>query len=78
MVWRFICEINVPTLHVFEKEIVVVISIATGTVIRPLRTKVIANQIVTEGPYVDTTTVYYTTTLAIAGMSFPNAEDELE
>ena len=77
-IWRTMCEVNMPTVHVLEKEKVVVVSIATGTVIRPLRTKVIGSRIICEGPYVDTTTVYYTTMLSMAGITFPDVKEEPE
>jgi len=70
--WKKMCERNMPTIHVFASRKVVVISIAPGTVIRPMRMHVVNDEFVFEGPYVDTMTVYHSDTLRVANLSFPS------
>lgn len=74
--WKKMNERNMPTLHVFVNAKVVVISVATGTVLRPMRLHVINNEFIYEGPYVDTMTVYHSDTLQVAGLKFPSRELE--
>lgn len=74
--WKNMNERNMPTLHVFMNAKVIVISISSGTVLRPMRLHVIGDKFVYEGPYVDTMTVYHSDTLKIAKMKFPSRELE--
>lgn len=74
--WKNMNERNMPTVHVFMSAKVIVISVASGTVIRPMRWHVIDNRIVYEGPYVDTMVVYHSDTLKLLGMKFPSRELE--
>lgn len=79
-VWMKFNEPNMPTLHVFEDrdEPVLVVSVASGTAIRPMRSMVVNRDIVSEGPYVDTVSVYHSDTMRFCGLSFPRREEEPE
>lgn len=74
--WSKMNERNMPTLHIFMNAKVVVISMASGTVIRPMRWHVINNEVVFEGPYVDSMLVYHTDTLRLLKMCFPSRDLE--
>lgn len=74
--WKKMNERNMPTVHVFLNAKVIVISVASGTVVRPMRWHVINNEFIYEGPYVDTMTVYHSDTLRVLNMSFPSREHE--
>jgi hypothetical protein len=74
--WMQMCEKNMPTVHVFASAKAIVISVAPGTVIRPMRLHVIGGKFTFEGPYVDTMAVYHSDTLKIANLSFPSRDYE--
>ena len=76
--WANTCEPNMPVIHIFKSEKVVVVSTAPGTLIRPVRTKVIERRFVAEGPYVDTVAVYHSDTMSFCGINFPTPENEPE
>ncbi len=82
--WKRMSEINMPVLHVFRSKKVIVISIAQGVLIRPVRWKVVKSrsrgsyEVEYEGPYVDTTAVYGSDTMAVAKLFFPKPKTEPE
>lgn len=75
-VWKSMCEFNMPTVHVFEKEKVLVISIASGTLIRPIRTYVNGGAFVREGPFVDSMCIYHSDTMRFLKVCFPSPVSE--
>lgn len=85
--WKKYCELDMPVIHIFNRNMsrkVMVISMAQGVVIRPIRWRITTHlgtkrQVYShEGPYVDTTAVYGSDTMAFAGISFPKPEEEPE
>lgn len=76
--WKEYSEINMPTIHVFRNSKVVVVSVSTGVVIRPIRTRVVAQRFVNEGPFVDSMIVHGCDTLTYASLSFPDSVREPE
>ena len=76
--WKVMCELNMPTLHVFKDAKVINISVATGVLIRPIRWSIDKNRLVNHGPYVDSMSVHASDTMEFAGLSFPNRETEPE
>ena len=74
--WKIMNEFNMPTVHVFEKMKVVVISIASGVLIRPVRTIVTEAKFARQGPFVDSMCVYHSDTMRFAGLTFPDPEIE--
>ncbi len=75
-VWKNMCEFNMPTLHVFESKKVVVISIASGVLIRPVRTFVNERKFVRQGPFVDSMCVYHSDTMKYLNVIFPRFDVE--
>lgn len=76
--WGKMSERNMPTVHLFIQAKVLVISIATGTILRPMRLRVSNNKIIKEGPYVDSMVVYHSDTLRALSMEFPRRDVEPE
>jgi hypothetical protein len=74
--WGKMCEYNMPTVHVFESARVVVISITSGVLIRPVRTRMIKGKFVREGPVVDSMCVYHSDTMRYLKRSFPDPVTE--
>lgn len=70
--WKEHCELNMPTVHVFSTAKVIVISVATGVVIRPVRTKIIDSSFINDGPYVDNVSVHCSDTMAFSNLKFPD------
>ncbi|XMA20912.1 hypothetical protein WAI453_013703 [Rhynchosporium graminicola] len=71
-----------PTCHAFIDEKVLTISVASGTLIRPIRTTTVdvrgRHEIKYKGVYVDSICVHESNTLKILGMSFPTKSAEPE
>lgn len=76
--WRKLYEINMPTVHVFKHSRVLVVSVATGIVLRHMRWKVVSKRFVFEGPLVDSMAVHNSDTIEFAGLSFPDKTNEPE
>lgn len=76
--WKTMCEFNMPTLHVFASLKVVVISISSGVLIRPLRTFVKDREFVRQGPFVDSMSVYHSDTMKVANLNFPKHTVEIK
>lgn len=75
--WKNMCEFNMPTVHVFESRKVIVISITSGVLIRPLRTLVSKSKFTRQGPFVDSMCVYHSDTMRYLGATFPRHDTEV-
>jgi hypothetical protein len=76
--WKNMCSFNMPTMHVFESAKVIVISIASGVLIRPVRLFVKENKFVMEGPMIDSMCVHHSDTMRFINSTFPDPEIEPE
>ncbi|KAL9122249.1 MAG: hypothetical protein Q9187_001201 [Circinaria calcarea] len=76
--WMKMHEVNMPTVHVFKSAKVLVVSVATGVVLRHMRWKVVSKKFVFEGPLVDSMAVHNSNTMEFAGLSFPDRTSEPE
>ena len=76
--WKNICELNMPVIHIFTSKKTIVVSTAPRTLIRLVRTKVVAQRFVAEGPYIDTVAVYHSDTMSFCGVNFPAPENKPE
>ncbi|KAK5162657.1 uncharacterized protein LTR77_011263 [Saxophila tyrrhenica] len=76
--WKTYCEPNMPTMHVFKDAKVANLSLATGVIIRPMRTVVESDKFVVQGPCVDSVSVHNSDTMEFANLSFPSREMEPE
>jgi len=74
--WKTMNEFNMPTVHVFENLKVIVISITSGVLIRPMRTIVSNGEFIRQGPFVDSMCVYHSDTMKFANLTFPDPEIE--
>lgn len=74
--WKEYREVNMSTAHVFKDAKLLVISVATGTLIRPMQLKIVSNTFGIEGPFVDSVSVHNSNTMRFASLSFPKPEDE--
>lgn len=61
--WKKHCEVNMPTVYVFRTAKVVVVSVATGVILRYMRWKVLSKRFMLEGPLVDSMMVHSSDTL---------------
>jgi hypothetical protein len=63
-------------MHVFKSSKVAVISVATGTLIRPMRVNINMARFMNEGPFIDSMSVHYSDTMRFAGLTFPSSINE--
>lgn len=77
-VWRNMNQFNMPTMHVFRSAKVVVISIVSGVLIRPVRLSVVSGKFVMEGPFVDSMCVHHSDTMSYLDTVFPKSGCENE
>ena len=75
-VWKNICVFNMLTLHISKVDKVVVISISSVVLLRPLRSTTKSRKFVLEGPLVDSMCVYYSDTMSYLDTIFPGREDK--
>lgn len=74
--WKNMCEFNMPTVHVFTSMKVIVISITSGVLIRPVRTSIVGGKFVKQGPFVDSMCIYHSDTMKYLDVRFPDPEIE--
>ncbi|GJD05183.1 hypothetical protein ColKHC_14008 [Colletotrichum higginsianum] len=75
--WSRYCEPNMPTIHIFENKKVIVISLSSSVLIRPIRLNSSGKSFSMESPFIDMMCVYHCDTMKFLAKSFPKHNDKL-